>query len=162
MGTLSSGRTVGDALGTVFMGPYEGVVRLVKNRTSTQIHFRATSFLRNEIQHTMRANRYRFCASPPYLLLAALYKLPANFMWDLYEIGVLEEKRIGREMLFVHPKFLKFLAHEPNDFSPFAAGASHKLARSKKPLPRISHEETQSFEVRRAPAGVAGTGVVCA
>jgi hypothetical protein len=44
----------------------------------------------------------------------------SRYLKDLCEIGVLEERRIGREKLFVHPKLLKLLTQEPNDFAPYA------------------------------------------
>ena len=45
----------------------------------------------------------------------------SRYLKDLCEIGVLEERRSGREKLFVHPKLLKILTQEPNDFAPYAA-----------------------------------------
>lgn len=44
----------------------------------------------------------------------------SRYLKDLCEVGVLEEKRIGREKLFVHPKLLTILTQEPNDFAPYA------------------------------------------
>jgi Fic family protein len=42
------------------------------------------------------------------------------YLKELVRIGVLEEKPVGREKLFIHPKLMKLLTHEPNDFAPYA------------------------------------------
>ncbi|MFN2286708.1 MAG: hypothetical protein ABR578_00090 [Chromatocurvus sp.] len=34
-------------------------------------------------------------------------------------MGVLEEHKVGREKLFLHPKFLTLLTHDNNDFDPY-------------------------------------------
>jgi hypothetical protein len=33
---------------------------------------------------------------------------------------VLEEQTLGREKLFLHPKYLRLLSEEENDFPPYA------------------------------------------
>ena len=38
---------------------------------------------------------------------------------ELVEIGVLETRPSGRQTLFVHPKLLRLLTHESNDFAPY-------------------------------------------
>lgn len=42
------------------------------------------------------------------------------YLKQLARIQVLEEKTVGREKLFIHPKFLRLLTHESNDFAPYA------------------------------------------
>jgi Fic family protein len=39
---------------------------------------------------------------------------------QLVEIGVLEERMVGREKLFVHPKLLRLLTEEGNSFSSYS------------------------------------------
>lgn len=41
------------------------------------------------------------------------------YLKALADIGVLEEIKVGREKLFVHPKFLKLLTGDSNDFSQY-------------------------------------------
>ncbi|MEI8288820.1 MAG: Fic family protein [Verrucomicrobiota bacterium] len=38
------------------------------------------------------------------------------YLKALVKIGVLEEKAVGREKLFIHPKLMRLLTREPNDF----------------------------------------------
>ena len=41
------------------------------------------------------------------------------YLKQLCEIGVMEERKVGREKLFVHPKFLQILTEENNEFEPY-------------------------------------------
>ena len=41
------------------------------------------------------------------------------YLKELVRIGVLEEKPVGREKLFIHPKLMKLLAREANDFTSY-------------------------------------------
>ncbi len=43
----------------------------------------------------------------------------SRYLKQLAEIGVLEEKVVGREKLFLHPKFLKLLIRESNTFAEY-------------------------------------------
>lgn len=43
----------------------------------------------------------------------------SRYLKELVRIGVLDELAIGREKLFVHPKLLKLLTQESNDFTPY-------------------------------------------
>jgi len=43
----------------------------------------------------------------------------SRYLKNLVRIGVLDELAIGREKLFVHPKLLKLLTQESNDFTPY-------------------------------------------
>jgi hypothetical protein len=36
------------------------------------------------------------------------------------KLGVLEEKPVGREKLFIHPKLMRLLTREPNNFAPYS------------------------------------------
>lgn len=40
---------------------------------------------------------------------------------QLVAIGVLQEKAVGKEKLFLHPKFLQLLTREGNTFAPYSA-----------------------------------------
>jgi Fic family protein len=42
------------------------------------------------------------------------------YLKELVRIGVLEEKPVGREKIFVHPKFMRLLTRESNDFAPYS------------------------------------------
>ena len=43
----------------------------------------------------------------------------SRYLKQLVEIGVLEEKAMGREKLFLHPKLLRLLTRESNSFLPY-------------------------------------------
>jgi len=42
------------------------------------------------------------------------------YLKELVKLGVLEEKTVGREKLFIHPKLMRLLTRESNDFAPYA------------------------------------------
>jgi Fic family protein len=42
------------------------------------------------------------------------------YLKELVKTGVLEEKSLGREKLFIHPKLMRLLTRESNDFTPYA------------------------------------------
>ena len=44
----------------------------------------------------------------------------SRYLKELVRIRVLEEKSIGKEKLFLHPKFLNLLTREGNTFTPYA------------------------------------------
>lgn len=41
------------------------------------------------------------------------------YLKELVKVGVLNEKAVGREKLFIHPKLMQLLTREPNDFAPY-------------------------------------------
>jgi Fic family protein len=43
------------------------------------------------------------------------------YLKQLCDIGVLEEHKVGREKLFLHPKFLALLTRDSNDFAHYPA-----------------------------------------
>jgi Fic family protein len=43
----------------------------------------------------------------------------ANYLKELCEIGVLEETKVGREKLFIHPRFLQLLTADSHTVSPY-------------------------------------------
>jgi hypothetical protein len=42
------------------------------------------------------------------------------YLKALVRVGVLEEKPVGREKLFIHPKLMTWLTREANDFTSYA------------------------------------------
>ena len=42
------------------------------------------------------------------------------YLKELARIGVLEEKAVGREKLFIHPKLMRLLTRDANDFAPYS------------------------------------------
>jgi hypothetical protein len=38
---------------------------------------------------------------------------------DLVELGVLVEQAVGKEKLFIHPKLMKILSQDSNQFDPY-------------------------------------------
>ena len=45
----------------------------------------------------------------------------SKYLKMLVDIGVLEELKVGREKLFVHPKFLRLLTTDSNEFHHYPA-----------------------------------------
>ena len=43
----------------------------------------------------------------------------SRYLKQLGEIGVLEERTVGREKLFIHPKLMYLLTRDDNDVSPY-------------------------------------------
>ena len=43
----------------------------------------------------------------------------SRYLKQLVEIGVLEERTVGREKLFIHPKLMYLLTRDDNDVSPY-------------------------------------------
>lgn len=43
----------------------------------------------------------------------------SRYLKQLTEIGVLEEQTLGRERLYMHPKFVQLLIKESNSFSSY-------------------------------------------
>jgi len=43
----------------------------------------------------------------------------STYLKQLSDIGVLYEKRAGKEKLFVHPKLIQLLTQDGNDFIPY-------------------------------------------
>lgn len=41
------------------------------------------------------------------------------YLKELAKLGVLEERPVGREKLFIHPKLMGLLTREPNEFAPY-------------------------------------------
>lgn len=50
----------------------------------------------------------------------AVRQSASRYLKEMVKIGVLEERQVGREKLFVHPKLLQLLARDGNEFEPYA------------------------------------------
>ena len=44
----------------------------------------------------------------------------SRYLRKMVEIGVLEERKVGREKLFVHPRLMKLLTTDENEFEPYS------------------------------------------
>ena len=44
------------------------------------------------------------------------------YLKQLVDIGILKEKKFGRDVLFLHPKFLNLLTHNKNNFKKYSDG----------------------------------------
>jgi Fic family protein len=49
----------------------------------------------------------------------AVRQTASTYLKELVKLGVLEEKPVGREKLFIHPKLMKLLTHDANEFEPY-------------------------------------------
>lgn len=49
----------------------------------------------------------------------AVRQTASGYLKELVKLGVLEEKPIGREKLFIHPKLMKLLTRDANEFEPY-------------------------------------------
>ncbi len=49
----------------------------------------------------------------------------SKYLKTLCDIGVLKEIKAGREKLFVHPKFLRLLTQDTNEFTPYSRVGHH-------------------------------------
>jgi Fic family protein len=49
----------------------------------------------------------------------AVRQAASRYLKQLVEIGVLEERTVGREKQFVHPKLMHLLTRDDNDVSPY-------------------------------------------
>jgi hypothetical protein len=58
------------------------------------------------------------------------------YLKNLLGIGVLDEKAVGRERVFVNPKLLKLLTEEANDFEPYSEENTRKVEAQTKQLPQ--------------------------
>ena len=63
------------------------------------------------------------------LEIAGIVKRQAasRYLKAVVAIGVLEERAVGKEKLFVHPKFLQLLTRENNDFTSYPAAPDDRL-----------------------------------
>jgi Fic family protein len=50
----------------------------------------------------------------------AVRQTASGYLKALVGLGVLEEKPVGREKLFIHPKLMRLLTRDSNDFTPYA------------------------------------------
>ena len=50
----------------------------------------------------------------------AVRQTASGYLKELVRVGVLEEKVVGREKLFIHPKIMRLLTTERNTFEPYS------------------------------------------
>ncbi|HEX5886654.1 MAG TPA: Fic/DOC family N-terminal domain-containing protein [Pyrinomonadaceae bacterium] len=50
----------------------------------------------------------------------AVRQTASGYLKELVRVGVLEEKVVGREKLFIHPKLMRLLTQERNTFEPYS------------------------------------------
>ena len=43
----------------------------------------------------------------------------SKYLKDMVALGVLVEQSVGKEKLFIHPKLMKLLSHDNNQFAPY-------------------------------------------
>ncbi len=93
--------------------------------------------IRQLLEHTSRYVRERLAKVYSYELMNLIFELPycriqdvveakiaarqaaSRYLKELVELGVLEERLVGREKLFVHPKYLQLLTRDGNEFTPY-------------------------------------------
>jgi hypothetical protein len=49
----------------------------------------------------------------------AVRQTASSYLKELVKLQVLEEKPVGREKLFIHPKLLQLLTRDANEFTPY-------------------------------------------
>lgn len=84
------------------------------------------SFVRSETPKIYSKELVEIIFTQPYCRIAnvvdagiAKRQTASGYLKKMVEIGVLEEHKSGREMLFVHPKFFTLLTQEKNTFKPY-------------------------------------------
>ncbi len=93
--------------------------------------------IRNLIDHTTTYVRDREPGIYSHELITLVFELPycriqnvidagiakrqtaSRYLTTLAQLGVLEEQTVGREKLFLHPKYLRLVTEEENDFVPY-------------------------------------------
>jgi len=50
----------------------------------------------------------------------AVRQTASVYLKELVRVGVLKEKVVGREKLFIHPKLMRLLTRERNTFEPYS------------------------------------------
>ena len=45
----------------------------------------------------------------------------SRYLKQLVEIGVLEERTVGRDKLFIHPRLMRLLTRDDNEVSPYSS-----------------------------------------
>jgi Fic family protein len=53
--------------------------------------------------------------------VVAVRQTGSAYLKELVKLGVLEEKPVGREKLFIHPRLMRLLTRDANDFAPYSS-----------------------------------------
>jgi len=96
-----------------------GAIRLLSAQT--------TEFIRTKLPKVYSHELVNLIFELPYCRISNLMdakiagrQAASRYLKQLVTIGVLEEKAIGRDKLFVHPKLLQLLTQDSNNFVPYA------------------------------------------
>ena len=96
-----------------------GAIRLLSAQTA--------DFVRTRLPKIYSYELVTLIFEQPYCRIANLIdakiagrQAASRYLKQLVEIGVLEEKTVGRDKLFVHPKLLRLLTNDSNKFVPYA------------------------------------------
>ena len=80
--------------------------------------------MRNRAPKTYRPALIDLLFEQPYCRIADLVdariaerQTTSRYLHALVKIGVLRDRRLGREKLFFHPKLLRLLTEEPHEFA---------------------------------------------
>ncbi|MEI7996638.1 MAG: Fic family protein [Methylococcaceae bacterium] len=93
-----------------------------------QLIEQTTEYVRNQLPQIYRYELIRVIFEQPYCRIQDLVEqdiaqrqTASTYLKQLPDIGVLYEKRVGKEKLFVHPKLIQLLTQDGNDFIPYQA-----------------------------------------
>ncbi len=76
----------------------------------------------DQLLHQSNAAKGRaYLASRQFIMnvFGAVRQAASRYLKQLAEIGVLEERTVGREKIFLHPKYLRLLTQESNTFKKY-------------------------------------------
>ncbi len=95
-----------------------GAIRLLSGHTVEYVRNRLPKVYTMELINLIFERPY--CRIPNLVEAKIAERQTASrYLKQLAEIGVLEEQTLGREKLFLHPKFLKLLVRESNTFAEY-------------------------------------------
>jgi Fic family protein len=93
-----------------------------------QLIEQTTEYVRNKLPQIYSYELMRVIFEQPYCRIQNLVEeniakrqTASTYLKQLSDIGVLHEKRAGKEKLFVHPKLIQLLTQDGNDFIPYGA-----------------------------------------
>lgn len=97
-------------------------IRFLMAHTAEYIHSKLPAVYSHELAQLIFVQPYCRIAN---LIQAGLAQrqTASVYLKQLCDIGVLQETKVGREKLFIHPKFVRLLTEDPNDFALYAIGS---------------------------------------
>ena len=85
-----------------------------------------TVFIRNSLPKIYTHELVDVIFEQPYCRISDLInkgvakrQAASKYLKELVELGVLVERSVGKEKLFIHPKLMKLLSHDSNQFAPY-------------------------------------------